>query len=191
MAQAKTKVVNESVGTAPIKETKSSDQAKPVDGAEQLVAIRALLFGEQVSKLEQSIQQHQDMLNERMDKLEALINKNNSEINKSIAKTKQTFADNLEENKLEHVSQEAILEESIAALDKSFGEFQQTTEQDFTETLNNLGRTANEINKSLEHEVKQLTKKIEDTSMELGENKTDRKTLASLLESMANNLNHN
>ena len=37
-------------------------------------------------------------------------------------------------------------------------------------------------------EVKNLTRKIEAASKELGNNKADRKTLANLLESMANNL---
>jgi len=191
MTQTKTKKSNNITKTASKKKTNSSIQPKAVDPQEQLTAIRALLFGEQVATLEQTIQQQNISLNERMNQLEALINKNHKEINQSIKEAKQTFADNLEENRLEHVSQETILEESVNDLDKRFEAFQQATEQDFTETLNNLSNTAKEINQSLAREVKQLTKKIEDASTELGTNKTDRKTLASLLESMASNLNQN
>jgi len=191
MTQSKSKKTNSSVKQRVEKENEIVKDNKSGGSGEQLEQIRALLFGEQLYKLEQNIQLQQDNLSERLDNLEALINKNTGDLDKKVSDLQQGLLENLEANRLEHVSQEAILEESITRLDKRLDDFQQATEQDFSETLNSLNNTAKDINQSLQKEVQELTQKLEKASMELGANKTDRKTLAALLESMASNLTEN
>ncbi len=155
---------------------------------EQLAAIRNLLFGEQLSRLEQTIQQQNEMLNKRLDSLETLISNKSEEFDKKLVATNHDFAEHLESNHLEHISQESILDKKLATLDKNLGEFQSSTEKDFNQAQDTLTHTAKKINISLNREVKRLTEKIESTSKELSAKKADRNTIANLLESMASNL---
>lgn len=158
------------------------------DANEQLSAIRDLLFGEQLLRLEQDIQQQNAMLNERLDNLESLITKTSEEFNKKLSATNHDMAENLESHHLEHISQESVLEDKLTTLDKNFDEFQHETEKGFNQTHDTLTNTAKEIHTSLKQEVKRLTDKIETAAEELSAKKADRKAIANLLESMASNL---
>ncbi len=155
---------------------------------EQLSAIKNLLFGEQVKALEQAIEVQNNVLNKRLDNLEALMIKNTSELSTALTKASQNIVDDLENNRLEHVSQETILEGKLELLNSQLTDYQQATEKEFSQTHSELAQSVKELNQVISKEVDQLTKQIERSSKELGDNKTDRKTLASLLESMASNL---
>jgi len=184
MSKAKTSKTTKSVKTA-----ESTDNiTNSVKPAEQLTAIRDLLFGEQVSALEQAIQNQSNSLNQRLDNLEALIAKNSAEFSRQLSEASKAIKSDLENNRLEHVSQEGILEEKLEVLNGQFENFQQATEKDFTESHNALTKSSKELTKSINTEVDKLAKQIEKASSELSTNKADRKTLASLLESMASNL---
>ena len=166
--------------------TEAKQVANP--SIEQLSAIRDLLFGEQVKVLEKSLKDQNDALNKRLDNLEALIAKTSSEFTKKLTETSEQITSNLENNRLEHVSQEEILEEKLEVFNGHFGDFQQNTEKEFTQAHNALVETSKEITKSINTEVDKLTNQIETASAELSATKADRKTIANLLESMATNL---
>jgi hypothetical protein len=194
MAQTKTsKTAKPTKNTASTKKTTAPESKKPspnsgVASQEQLTAIRDLLFGQQVAQLESTIEQQNAQLNERLDGLEKLIHNNQKTINSALETASQTIESNLESAHLEHVSQEGILEDKLEKLDNLLADFQLATEQNFSDAHKSLSQSVDEINQSLMTEVKNLTKKIELASKELGNNKADRKTLATLLESMATNL---
>lgn len=159
------------------------------DSAEKLLAIRDLLFGEQVSQLESTINSHNKSITTRIDKLEKLITKTQQQFKDNINKAVEKINDTIDSHHSEHESQESILEDKLMALGKSLEQYQNQTEGDFNEAQNELSNAAKEIYNSLESEVKQLSDRIDKTSRELSSNKADRKTLASLLEGMASNLN--
>ncbi|TQV89353.1 hypothetical protein [Aliikangiella coralliicola] len=168
----------------------SSKRKKTQNGPEEkLLAIRDLLFGEQVAQLESSINDQHKQLSRRLDNLESLVKKKTEQINKKIQATADQINDLMENNRLEHVSQESILEEKLSALTKSLNEFQQLTENGFGDAQSELNSASKAIYRSIDKEVKKLSDKIDKKSKELSNNKADRKTLATMLESMAVNLN--
>ncbi len=184
MSKAKTSQATKSSKTAESSETK----AETLNPKQQLSEIRNLLFGEQVSSLQATIKKLNDDTNARLNDLEKLINKNNTESNKQLEKLSQQIAEDLETNRLEHVSQEGILEEKLEGLSGQLDNYQQEAEKEFKQTHDLIAKNTSDMNKSLKAEVEKLPKQIEKVSSELGTNKADRKTLATLLESMATNL---
>lgn len=184
MSKAKTSTTSKKTKSAEPSEAKSvSNQS-----TEQLSAIRDLLFGEQVRVIEQSLKEQNEALNKRLDDIEALIAKNSADFSKQLIKTSEKIISDLENNRLEHTSQEEILEQKLEAFNSQFGEFQQSTETEFSQAHSALVETSKELTKSINDEVVKLTHQINTASAELSANKTDRKTLANLLESMATNL---
>ncbi len=185
--------------TKVIKKTKSNQKITPkIKNApkdskkskadDQLAAIRNILFGEQILKLEQNIQNKFEMLNGRIDNLEKLISNNSDEFDKKLTASYHDLVEHLKTNDLKHVSHKSLLDKKLCTLDKNLDEFRHATEKDFVHTQDTLTHTANKINHSLNQEVKRLTEKIESTSKELSAKKADRKAIANLLESMASNL---
>jgi uncharacterized protein YdhG (YjbR/CyaY superfamily) len=184
MNKAKTSRVSK-----PAKPLVNSNNANgTISPKEQLFEIRDLLFGEQVSSIQQTIAQQNQATNNRLDELEKLIQKNHADTSKQISLLSQKLADDLESNRLEHVSQEGILEEKLESLNGQLDNYQQQTEKEFKSTQQQISQSNAELNQSLKVEVDKLEKQIIKVSSELGTNKADRKTLASLLESMATNL---
>ncbi|MBV1909034.1 MAG: hypothetical protein KUG78_06900 [Kangiellaceae bacterium] len=177
------------------KSTKATDSTRTKitnknleQSSNQLSSIRELLFGDQVAVLEKTIEQHNQTINKRLDSLEAMMKKNALDFSSQLAEAQEKIVHDLEENRLEHVSQEGILEEKLKSIENQLSEHQQQTEKEFTHSHNSLVQTAKELEQSLIEEVRRLNGKIEASSAELSTNKADRKTLASLLESMASNL---
>ncbi len=163
---------------------------KPVDETpDKLASIRQLLFGEEVERLENSMTQQQKLFTERLSGLEALIKTTSAQIEKQIQSAVSELNRAVDNHHNEHIQQEGKLEQKIIDFSSRLKEFQSHTKHDLTEAHNELDLTAKQIYQSLEKEIKRLSIKIEKTSQELSSNKADRKTLATLLESMASNLN--
>ncbi|WP_196140243.1 hypothetical protein [Aliikangiella sp. G2MR2-5] len=159
------------------------------DEKEKLSSIRNLLFGEEVERLDAKIKEHYDFFNDRLNSLEKLIKSTSQKIEKEIRSATKEINQSLNVHNSEHLAQEDKLEQKIIDFNSRFKEFKNHTQKDLKETHHELDEVAKQIYNSLEKEVKKLTKKIDQTSKELSSNKADRKTLACLLESMANNLN--
>lgn len=183
MSKAKSSTISKKTKSVEPIEAKASNQS-----IEKLSAIRDLLFGEQVSELEKSSKEQHQALNKRLDNLEDLIAKSSAEFSKQLTGISKKFTDDLENNRLEHVSQESILEDKFSSIESQLSDYQQQSDKEFSQSHQSMLNMAKELEQSLADEVKRLNKKIEVASSELSANKADRKTLASLLESMASNL---
>ncbi len=174
------------------KSSKTSDKTDPKahvpNPKSQLSEIRELLFGEQVSALQEIIQQHHQETQARLDSLENMINQNSKETANKIEQLSAKIAEDIETNRLEHVSQEAVLEDKLEGLDGSLNTYQQATEQEFKQTHELITKQHQEMSKALQGETEKLSNQIDTVAEELTTNKADRKTLANLLESMATNL---
>ncbi len=188
MNQPKTVSANKKNASLSSKKPNTSETIDIPSSDDQLFAIRNLLFGEQVKQLESKIHEQDIKFNEKLDRIEALILKNHEDVSREINAASQRMANDLESNRIEHVSQESILEDTLSNLSDRLSAHQEHTDNNFKDALNTLNRTADEINHSLQREVEQLTLKLNAASTELSTNKADRKTLANLLESMASNL---
>ncbi|WP_444995209.1 hypothetical protein [Aliikangiella sp. IMCC44359] len=174
----------------PIK-PKSVKKTKSTEALDKLTNIRELLFGEQVDELKSVIESHNQSLSQRIHELECSVKKSNKQFEKNIQKNFDELKDIIENNRLEHISQESILDETIVSVNKTLQKFQQQTESDIAEVQSDLNDSSKSLYSTLEKEIKILSQKIDQSAQELRENKADRKTLASLLESMAVNLNQN
>ncbi len=165
---------------------------KPVPSQDEtpdkLTAIRELLYGEEVARLEAVIAEEHKTFDMRLSSLESLIKTTSQNIEREIKSAVSTLNNALDKSHVEHVRHEDELEQKLVDFNERLQKFQSHTKHDLSEAHNELEQVAKEIYKSLEKEVKVLTNKIDKTSQELGSNKADRKTLASLLESMATNL---
>ncbi len=188
MNQPKAVNANKKNASSPNKKSDNSDPIDIPSSEEQLFAIRNLLFGEQVKQLENQIHEQDIKFTERLDRIEALMIKNHEAVNEEINAASQRIANDIESNRVEHVSQESILEDKLSSLTDRLSAFQELTDNNLEDARHALNHTADEINKSLQREVEQLTLKLNAASTELSTNKADRKTLANLLESMASNL---
>jgi|GEM_PF-1451402 len=175
------------------KATQSSQSAKnkksPDPSVTQLTAIRDLLFGEQIARLEKTIEEQRQFFSDQLAHLESQFKQSNERIENQIQSAIVELNQSIDNIHNEHISQEGILEDKLSYIGKSLDEFQSQTEHEFGTTHTELDNAAKEIYNSIEKEVKTLSKKIDKTSKELSSNKADRKTLANLLESMASNLN--
>ena len=164
-------------------------QDNPQDSSEKLLAIRDLLFGEQVNSLKENITSLNTSLNEKIKQLEKVLELKTASIEAQIQKAVKDITVIIDKSHNEHSEHEAEIQEQLNSLEESLKEFRSQTEDELGETHQDLDKTAKEIYQSLKEEVNLLTQKIERTSKELSSNKADRKTLANLLESMASNLN--
>ncbi len=184
MSKAKTSRGSKSTTTSDKSESKNQLQSPK----SQLTEIRDLLFGEQVSALQQLIHQHNDETKARLDALEGLINQYSDDTAKKIDQLSAKIAEDIESNRLEHVSQEAVLEDKLEGLGGNLDSYQQTTEKEFKQTHDLISKQHSEMSETLHREAEKLSTQIETVAEELTNNKADRKTLANLLESMATNL---
>ncbi len=184
MSKAKTSRGSKSANTADKNESKTPSP----NPKSQLLEIRELLFGEQVSSLQQTIQQHNEETKARLDALESMINQYSADTAKKIDQLSAKIAEDIESNRLEHVSQEAVLEDKLEGLGGNLDNYQQTTEKEFKQTHELISKQHAEMSKALQGETEKLSTQIETVAEELTTNKADRKTLANLLESMATNL---
>lgn len=170
---------------------KSVKKTKSAESLDQLTSIRELLFGEQVDELKVIIESHNQSLGQRIHELECSVKKSNKQFEKTIQKNFDELKGIIENNRLEHISQESILDETIISVNNTLQKYQQQTESDIAGVQSELNDSSKSLYNTLENEIKMLSQKIEQSAKELRENKADRKTLASLLESMAVNLNQN
>ena len=168
---------------------KAKETVSETSQQDKLFAIRDLLFGEQVAQLESSIDSLNKLVETRFNQLEKHLEKTGNQFNKSLEQAINHLNEAIEKQHLEHTSQEAIIEDNLNSLSNAFQQFQNQTEDSLGDAEKALKQASKSLYNSLEEEVKSLNLKIEKASNELSTNKADRKTLASMLEAMATNLN--
>lgn len=160
---------------------RQDDNNHSLDATKQLSDIRDLLFGEQSRAMDQ-----------RTDHLESSLTKQIEALGGELRKSLETL-------RTDTFTQLNHLASHVEELNQQHQSKEQKIESELSETSKNLNKADLEIEAHLEAEVKkmmnELTAKYNDmmarlaeTSDDLKNNKADRKTLATLLASMANNL---
>lgn len=161
---------------------------EPVNSIGELDQLRQIVFGDaQQQLISQIATLRSDMnnaLNEQDKKISLHLDKMQADISQQLDNLDKqlSFVDKA------HDDNESRLEKEHISLASEYEMFAATTQQDFKnieESLNNESATlSNGFNKQLE----QLKNHLEVVSKELSSSKTDRKTLAKLLATMATNL---
>ncbi len=156
--------------------------------SQQLLEIRDLLFGEQL----RAVHQHAD---EMEAKLQNKLQEMNSNFSNALRELRQEFNEQLSSFKAEsailhrkHDEREAELGQKISAL----GDKLQQTHQDLIDSdaslQAQLQQELEQLSQVVQKNYNDVMAKLSAASEELTNNKADRKTLAAMLASMADNL---
>lgn len=166
-------------------QTESSHSPNEIGGLDQL---RQIVFGDaqqqlisQISILrgdmEQALKTQDQKFSMRLDKMQADINQQLDDLDKRL-----NFVDKM------HDEVEVSIQKEHASLMSEHEMFAAATQQDFKNIEQALNSESTSLSISFNEQLEQLKKHLEDVSKELSSSKTDRKTLAKLLATMATNL---
>jgi DNA repair exonuclease SbcCD ATPase subunit len=154
----------------------------------QLREIRELLFGAQVRQVNSDLSTRYKQVTEQISALtrqmEASFARLTSEFNSKL----DNLSNHLEDLNRQRITRDDDLSADIDDLRHKLNEARAASEQTDGEIRNELHNEADRLNRELDQRHHEAMHRINQTSEELSNNKTDRKTLAALLGNLANNL---
>ena len=154
----------------------------------ELEQLRQLIFGDaqqqlitQITtmrhELEKALQTQEQSFSERLSKMKDNMEQQFSNIDQRILFLDKT-----------HDEHEANLQKDLTHLASEHEIFATTTQQDFKNMEQSLDSESNSLASNFHEQLEQLKAHLDDVSKDLSSSKTDRKTLAKLLATMATNL---
>jgi hypothetical protein len=160
----------------------------PENALGELDQLRKIVFGDaQQQLLEQLALLRSDM--------EKALHSQDHKFSVSLEKTQEDFTKKLEEldKRLQfvdkmHDDNEANIQKEHESLVSEYEMFTAATQQDFKNLEQSLDNESNSLSNNFNDQLEQLKNHLEVVSKELSSSKTDRKTLAKLLATMATNL---
>lgn len=166
----------------------ASTPAPHMDPQVQLKEIQQLLFGEQMASVNQAIEslsqqnqkQFSDMdkrISQTIDTLKADMNHKLDDLSKHVLKLND-----------ERMNNDALIEGDVSSLQQALDAFQKLTEVAHDSLEKQLFSEADKLASEMDKNHKEVLEKLKSSSGDLSERKTDRKTLANLLVSMAQSL---
>ncbi|SEL76319.1 hypothetical protein SAMN05216262_12112 [Colwellia chukchiensis] len=162
-----------------------TDNVAPVD---ELTQLRQIVFGVAEQELSQQIATTHASL-------EQALKQQQLDFNERLAKMQDNIVQQIDklEQKLLHVDKsheqtEAIMQKDPADLSSEHEMFATTTQQDFKQIEQALDHESQTLSQTFNQQLEQLKTHLDAVSKELSSSKTDRKTLAKLLATMATNL---
>jgi exonuclease VII large subunit len=166
---------------------KVNDKEASSEGSE-LDTLRNIVFGEAKTQLEQRIDGLEKRNQASFDKLEHLLEKNLTALQQKMAEEFQSL-----ENKLAYAdqSQDKKAEELNAYADRISSALEMAeanSKQENDELHDRLDRELKSLSDNFTLQLTQAIDKLNQVSSELNSSKTDRRTLAKLLASVASNL---
>lgn len=167
------------------KETEQKESKSPLGELEQL---REIVFGDAQQQLvsqittlrsdmEQALSLQSQTFSVRLDKMQTDITQQFDELNKNLQFVDKTHDEN-----------EATMQKEHESLVSEHEMFAAATQQNFKNIEQTLNNESTSISTHFNEQLEQLKNHLEVVSKELSSSKTDRKTLAKLLATMATNL---
>jgi septal ring factor EnvC (AmiA/AmiB activator) len=164
---------------------KNRSESAPIDELSQL---RTIVFGAAEDKLlaqistlrsdmEKSVESLEQRLSKKITDFQVDMEGKHGEIDKRISFIDKAHDDN-----------ETNIQQSLDSLYSEHEMFASTTQQDFKDLNQSLDNESSTLTSNFDQQLKQLKTHLEEVSKELTSSKTDRKTLAKLLATMATNL---
>jgi ElaB/YqjD/DUF883 family membrane-anchored ribosome-binding protein len=167
---------------------KETTQPQANESKDQLVEIRRLLFGQEVSAINQMIETMQHQFDQQIQQMTQYFEKEMTDMSQEFQKELSKISEKHQD--LSHQTDEFHHE-----FDQAVSTIQNEIDNSSSDGIKHLKEAQQSIQTQLDHMSKQLQEKhqialdkIAQTANELTDNKADRKTLASLLATMANNL---
>ncbi len=164
------------------------DESKNPPPVDELQQLRQIVFGNAEQQLKEKISlTHAEMqkalsiqnesFSNRLTNFQQVIEQRFTELEQRLSLSDKTHEDN-----------ESVLQKDLANLASEHEMFATSTQQDFKSIEQSLDSESDSLSKSFNEQIKQLKSHLEGVSRELSSSKTDRKTLAKLLSTMATNL---
>jgi hypothetical protein len=161
------------------------EDTAPVNELDQL---RQIVFGvaeQQLKKqiistrndMEQALNTQNINFTDRLDKMQDNISERFAEIEQQIQRSDKSHEDN-----------ETAIEKNLTSLTSEHEMFASATQQDFKNIEQALDSESQSLTRNFNDQLAQLKTHLESVSKDLTSSKTDRKTLAKLLATMATNL---
>lgn len=179
----------------PVKSSKKDSPAPNLDSiqtpssdAQQLSDIRELLFGQQTNELKNSIEQLGENLSKELQQLSARMESDLSDFQHEVDNNLKKIIDSQQGDFSEHEDREQSIEKSISDLNESFSNYQKSDKEKQTTIEKSLREEIKSLHKELEQKHNEAIRKVEKASTELKDSKADKNTLATMLSSMATNL---
>ncbi|UUO23331.1 hypothetical protein FGD67_08975 [Colwellia sp. M166] len=172
----------------PNNKNSKKEQQPDVTPTNELDQLRQIVFGaaeqqlkQQIastrSDIEQALSKQNSSFNDRLVQMQENINKRFTELEQKL----QLFDKNHDDN-------EASIEKNLASLSSEHEMFTSATQQDFKNIEQAIDHESQLLTGNFNEQLEQLKTHLEAVSNELSSSKTDRKTLAKLLATMATNL---
>ncbi len=154
----------------------------------QLAAIRDLLHGEELRTINSDIVKLTDDMNNRLQHMSDHFEQALSKLSTDFSSKLEDLGKHLESLNKQHHHREDDLSSDIDDLRHRLEQAQQESNQADSELHDELQSEADRLMRELNQRHDKAMAELEKTSQDLSSNKADRKTLANLLASMANNL---
>lgn len=156
-----------------------------VDPATQLHEIQKLLFGQQMSQLEQVIIDLKQEIGQQIKALDKQFSQSLDKQQKAFDMQLQELEKHVDSLNEQHQNREALIEDDIDALRKSVDAFEAQTESAHSSLEQQLNEESERLLKELNTQHSKLSKAMNTTTSSLDDKKVDRQSLAELLANVA------
>jgi len=181
----KKKTKKEQEAETPVSQAETPQEPSPEDELEQL---RHIVFGAARQQLTEYITAIHNELKASLNTLEQKFTARLDKMQENIEQQFSQLDHRIQLLDKIHDDTEADLQKSLEGLASEHEMLAAATEQDFKKADQSLNDETASLTHSFNEKLKQLEAHLEDVSKELSSSKTDRKTLAKLLATMATNL---
>lgn len=164
------------------------EQQQDVAQVNELDQLRQIVFGAAEQQLKQQIASTRSDLEHALSKQNSSFNDRLTQMQESINQRFSNLEQQLQLADKSHDDNEASIEKNLASLSSEHEIFASTTLQDFKNIEQALDNESQSLTRNFNDQLEQLKTHLESVSKELSSSKTDRKTLAKLLATMATNL---
>lgn len=155
---------------------------------DELGQLRQIVFGEAERQLQAKISSTRADLEKALSKQNDNINQRFNNFQQAIDERFEALDQRLCLSDKTHDDNDTTIQNDLANLASEQEMFATSTLQDFKNIEQSLDNESHALSKSFNEQIEQLKSHLDDVSKELSSSKTDRKTLANLLSTMATNL---
>lgn len=164
------------------------EQPEAIPPISELEQLRKIVFGDAQQQLITQITTMHSDIERTLSTQEQSFSERLTMMQENIEQQLSSMAHQIQFLDKTHDEHEASLHKDLTNLSSDHEMFATTTQQDFKNMEQSLDSESHSLASNFNEQLKQLQTHLENVSKELSSSKTDRKTLAKLLATMATNL---
>lgn len=159
-----------------------------LSATEELATVRNILFGEAQSSLEKKLLNLQTSLDQGLSALKHDFSDKLKKMHENIDLSLTNIEERIQYVDNQHEDKSELLGDKLSALASEHEIFSTNTDKNLEALNGELDKETQQLSNGFSEQIETLKKELDKVSLELHSSKTDRKTLARLLATMANNL---